>query len=164
MCCSRGNPTIKFIRNQIDNVALYGVAGGKRRFVYGYPRVDFRLHDMCRRHCRCVCFIGFCAVRRARSPSVTAQNSAVTARHAAAVLSTPAVNLSQTAPATKRVAPSLAASNRPIPGTPPDAEKRKPSRQVSVAQLRRLARQERNKHLAYQQDPDFDARFLGYAD
>jgi hypothetical protein len=96
--------------------------------------------------------------------SVTAQNSAVTARHAAAVLSTPAVNLSPTAPATKRVASSLAASNRPIPGTPPDAEKRKPSRQVSVAQLRRLARQERNKHLAYQQDPDFDARFLGYAD
>jgi hypothetical protein len=95
--------------------------------------------------------------------SVTAQNSALATKHAAAVLNAATVNVSPMATVTKR-AVSQTASNEELPAAPPAVEKRKPSRQVSAAQLRRLARQERNKHLAYQQDPDFEARFLGYAD
>jgi len=34
----------------------------------------------------------------------------------------------------------------------------------SAAQLRRLAREERTRRLAYRQDPDFETRFLSYAD
>jgi hypothetical protein len=35
---------------------------------------------------------------------------------------------------------------------------------TSSAQLRRLVQEERARRFAYQQDADFDARFLGYAD
>ena len=37
-------------------------------------------------------------------------------------------------------------------------------RQQLAAHLRRLAQEERARRWAYQQDPDFEARFLGYAD
>jgi hypothetical protein len=91
------------------------------------------------------------------------QESALATKHAATALNTATANVSQTA-ATKRGAPSQTASNGGIPVAPPSVEKRKPSRQISAAQLRHLARQERNKHVAYQQDSDFEARFLGHAD
>jgi hypothetical protein len=91
------------------------------------------------------------------------QELTLATKHTAPVLNTATVNASQTATATKRDVPSQTASNG-APVAPLAAEKRKPSRQVSAAQLRRLARQEHNKHFAYQQDPDFEARFLGHAD
>jgi hypothetical protein len=72
--------------------------------------------------------------------------------------------VSPAAKATKQAASAQTASNGEIADAPATVEKRKPSRQVSAAQLRRLARQEHNKRVAYQQDPDFEARFLGYAD
>ena len=111
------------------------------------------------------------------SPSAKAprQESTLATKHAAPALNTATVNASQTATATKRGTPSQTATvtkrstpsqtaSNGAPVAPPAAEKRKPSRQVSAAQLRHLARQERNKHFAYQQDPDFEARFLGHAD
>jgi hypothetical protein len=36
--------------------------------------------------------------------------------------------------------------------------------QLSRAQLRRLAQEERARHWAYQQDPDFESRFMSYTD
>jgi hypothetical protein len=36
--------------------------------------------------------------------------------------------------------------------------------QLSRAQLRRLAQEERAKRWAYQQEPDFESRFMSYAD
>jgi len=48
-------------------------------------------------------------------------------------------------------APKLAANTRTKTSTP-------------SAQLRRLVQQERVRRFAYQQDPAFEARFLGYAD
>jgi hypothetical protein len=97
-------------------------------------------------------------------PDVPRQESTLATKHTAAALNTAKVKPSQTATATKRAVPSQTASNGGVPVALPAAEKRKPSRQVSAAQLRHLARQERNKHFAYQQDPDFEARFLGHAD
>jgi hypothetical protein len=35
---------------------------------------------------------------------------------------------------------------------------------VAAAQVRRLEQEQRARRWAYQQDPDFEARFLGYAD
>jgi hypothetical protein len=104
-------------------------------------------------------FVLFSAPDHAGMPR---QDSALPTKHAAAALNTATVNVSQTA--TKRAVPSQTASNGGVAVAPPPVEKRKPSRQVSAAQLRYLARQERNNHLAYQQDSDFEARFLGHAD
>jgi hypothetical protein len=87
------------------------------------------------------------------------QESALATKHPAAALNTTTANASQPATVPKRATSSQTASNGAAVA-PPAAEKRKPS----AAQLRHLARQERNKHFAYQQDPDFEARFLGHAD
>ena len=88
------------------------------------------------------------------------QEAALATKHpAAAVLNATTANASQPATAPKRGRPSQTASNAAAVA-PSAAEKRKPS----AAQLRHLARQERNKHFAYQQDSDFEARFLGHAD
>jgi hypothetical protein len=96
--------------------------------------------------------------------SVILQNSALTTKHAAAVFSAATDNVSPAATATKRAASAQTAGTPEDVAATPVIEKRKPSRQVSAAQLRRLARQEHDKRVAYQQDADFDARFLGYAD
>jgi hypothetical protein len=106
-------------------------------------------------------FVLFSAPDHAGMPR---QDSALPTKHAAAASNMATVNVSRPATATKRSATSQTASNGGAPVAPPSLEKRKPSRQVSAAQLRYLARQERNKHLAYQQDSDFEARFLGHAD
>src|ERR1700733_4250112 len=88
------------------------------------------------------------------------QEAALATKHpAAAVLNATTANASLPATAPKRGRPSQTASNAAAVA-PSAAEKRKPS----AAQLRHLARQERNKHFAYQQDSDFEARFLGHAD
>ncbi|HEY1981203.1 MAG TPA: hypothetical protein VGH13_14075 [Xanthobacteraceae bacterium] len=87
------------------------------------------------------------------------QVSTLATKHPAAVLNTTTANASQPATVPKRGTSSQTASNG-VAVAPQAAEKRKPS----AAQLRHLARQERNKHFAYQQDPDFEARFLGHAD
>jgi hypothetical protein len=95
--------------------------------------------------------------------SVILQNSALTTKHAAPVLSAAIENVPPAATVAKRVASAQTARNGEVAASPA-VEKPKPSRQVSAAQLRRLARQEHDKRVAFQQDPDFEARFLGYAD
>ncbi len=55
------------------------------------------------------------------------------------------------------------AQAEPAPPTPVVLSSRQ-KRQQLAAHLRRLAQEERARRWAYQQDPDFEARFLGYAD
>jgi hypothetical protein len=94
---------------------------------------------------------------------VPRQESALATKHPAAALNTTAGNASQQATVPKR-GTQLQTARNGVAVAPLAAEQRKPSRQISAAQLRHLARQERNKRFAYQQDPDFEARFLGHAD
>jgi type IV secretory pathway VirB10-like protein len=55
------------------------------------------------------------------------------------------------------------AASSPAPTQPPSHEaRRKPA--APVAQARRLMQEERARHWAYQQDSNFDHRFLGYSD
>ena len=61
------------------------------------------------------------------------------------------------------VAKSDIANAETAPPTPVVVSSRQ-KRQQLAAHLRRLAQEERARRWAYQQDPDFEARFLGYAD
>jgi hypothetical protein len=63
-------------------------------------------------------------------------------------------------PAAGRVAQAISAS---VPQKLAASETR-PKTKVSRAQWRQIVEQERRRRLAYQQDGDFESRFLGYAD
>jgi hypothetical protein len=60
-----------------------------------------------------------------------------------------------------RVAPL--AKNDATPAAVPTSDVRQKTK-MSRAQWNKLVQNERARRLAYQQDPDFEARFLGYAD
>jgi hypothetical protein len=56
---------------------------------------------------------------------------------------------------------ALPTKTPPQAGTAFDA---RPKSKISRAQWREMVVQERSRRLAYQQNPDFESRFLGYAD
>jgi hypothetical protein len=64
---------------------------------------------------------------------------------------------------TKPASTSTAAKAETTPA-PKFAANIRPRTQTPSEQLRRLVQQERARRFAYQQDPAFEARFLGYAD
>jgi hypothetical protein len=117
---------------------------------------------------------------QAPSQTIASQNIALATKHSAVPSNVATLNGPQAATVTKPAAEAQTASSRKIHAAL-RAEKRTPSPQTTTAQsalpseaqrkiqptpaqLRHLTRQERDRHLAYQQDPNFEARFLGYAD
>jgi hypothetical protein len=91
-----------------------------------------------------------------------AQHAMTMASRATAKPSEPKI-VSKTGPIEVNAPPSAAAVAMAAPAA--DAARLRPKTQLGRTQvLRRLVQEERARRLAYQQDPDFDSRFLGYAD
>jgi hypothetical protein len=92
--------------------------------------------------------------------------------HTTAMATKPSAAKTLTAMEAKPAAKSATADNHiaadflnsepfPHPTVAPDARRKT---QMARAQLRRLVQEERAKRRTYQQDSDFETRFLGYAD
>jgi hypothetical protein len=78
---------------------------------------------------------------------------------AAAPQAKPTAKLEQRAPVVSTVAQSTA-----VPQTIIAASARQKTAATRAEYLHRIVQEERARRWAYQQDPDFEARFLGYAD
>jgi hypothetical protein len=118
-------------------------------------------------------FVVFSAPNGAATPqhspavvSVTASKTDMLAEAKTPVLKTaPADNsaVNHVAATTQKRETALPAKTPPqaAAGTALDA---RPKSRISRAQWREIVVQERSRRLAYQQNPDFESRFLGYAD
>lgn len=89
--------------------------------------------------------------------AMTAKQSVL--KTAAAPQAKPTAKLEQGAPVASSVAQST-----PVPQTTVAASARQKTAVTRAEYLRRNVQEERARRWAYQQDPDFEARFLGYAD
>ena len=81
----------------------------------------------------------------------------------------PAVNRVATTTQKREVTPPTKTPPQVVAGQTPAAQKltafdARPKSKISRAQWRQMVAQERSRRLAYQQNSDFQSRFLGYAD
>jgi hypothetical protein len=98
----------------------------------------------------------------ARGQSVATTAKAVTPNAATAAVAKAPTKSDRDTQAVSAIAQNAAPAPTPIP--PPTASARAKMAAARAQKLRRFVQEERARRWAYQQDPDFESRFLGYVD